>query len=378
MATSQDFARYLANRQDELDSVAAYYLLAELESRKPKLAEVYKRLALVEIKHANFWEEKLKAEGQIIPAWRMSVRARILCWLGKHFGPHFMAPIVAANEWAAQGSYGSQPEADGTGMSADERSHARLLGAITSTSRTGISGNSLARIEGRHYGGSSGNALRAAVLGSNDGLASNLSLIMGVAGASFSGPVILITGLAGLVAGACSMAMGEWLSVQNSRELYQRQIDIEAEEIEAAPAEEEEELALIYESKGVPAETAKTMAAHAMSDKSRALDTLAREELGIDPDELGGSAWTAAGTSFALFSLGAIVPLAPFIFLSGTSAVITSLVVSGAALFLIGVATTLFTGRGALYSGTRQLLIGLAVAGVTFGIGRLIGVNLAG
>jgi VIT1/CCC1 family predicted Fe2+/Mn2+ transporter len=377
MTTSSDYARYRANRQDELDSAAAYRTLAELESNNPKLAQVYIRLADVEVKHAKFWENQLHEAGQEVPQWRMSIRARILCWLGKHFGPQFMVPIISSMEQSSRNSYDNQSESQGTGMVEDERSHARLLGVITSGSERGVTGSSLARMEGRHRS-TSGNALRAAILGANDGLASNLSLIMGVAGAALSSHIILITGLAGLVAGACSMAMGEWLSVQNSRELYRRQLDIEAEEIASAPEEEQEELALIYESKGIPEQTARVMAKEVMSDKTRALDALSREELGINPEDLGGSAWIAAWTSFTLFSLGAIIPLMPFIFSHGAVAVITSLAASGVALFLIGVVTTLFTGRGFLYSGTRQLLIGLAAAGVTYGIGRWIGVNLTG
>jgi VIT1/CCC1 family predicted Fe2+/Mn2+ transporter len=220
--------------------------------------------------------------------------------------------------------------------------------------------------------------LRAAVLGANDGLVSNLSLVMGVAGAALSGPAILVTGLAGLLAGACSMAMGEWLSVQSTRELYQRQIAIEADEIVAAPEEEQAELALIYEAKGLSPEEANAVAAKLMADKANALDSLVREELGIDPEELGGSAWEAAVTSFVLFAGGALLPVLPFVALSGTQAVVVSLLVSALALFLIGAAITLLTGRGVLFSGMRQLLFGLAAAGLTYGIGRVLGVTLAG
>jgi VIT1/CCC1 family predicted Fe2+/Mn2+ transporter len=271
--------------------------------------------------------------------------------------------------------YDRQPEAQNTTLPADERSHARLLGAIVGT--TGIEGNALARFEGRHRA-IGGNALRAAVLGANDGLVSNLSLVMGVAGAELSGQAILVTGLAGLLAGACSMAMGEWLSVQSARELNQRQLAIEAEEIETVPEEEQQELALIYEAKGLSADEAKALAAKLMADKESALDALAREELGIDPQELGGSAWAAAGTSFVLFAGGAIVPVAPFLFLTGASAVSVSLLASALALFLVGAAITLVTGRSVFSTGLRQLLFGAAAAGVTYGIGRLLGVTLAG
>jgi VIT1/CCC1 family predicted Fe2+/Mn2+ transporter len=235
----------------------------------------------------------------------------------------------------------------------------------------------LADLEGRHRT-SGGNALRAAVLGANDGLVSNLSLVMGVAGADMSGGAILITGLAGLLAGAGSMALGEWLSVQSSRELYQRQIQIESEELRQAPEEEAEELALIYQAKGLPEEQANALAAKLIAQPANALDTLAREELGIDPEELGGSAWQAAATSFVLFAVGAVVPVVPFAFLTGTVAVTSSVVASGILLFIVGAGITLLTGRSVLYSGMRQVLFGLAAAALTFGVGRLIGVSLAG
>ncbi len=225
--------------------------------------------------------------------------------------------------------------------------------------------------------------VRAAVLGANDGLVSNMSLVMGVAGAEAGanvtgGHAILITGLAGLLAGACSMAMGEWLSVQSSRELYQRQIAIEAEELATSPQEEQEELALIYQAKGLPESQARQMASTIISNSDNALDTLAREELGIDPNELGGSALEAALTSFVLFAMGAIVPVIPFMFLAGKTAVITSLGFSTVVLFGIGAAITLMTGRGVLFTGARRLLFGYGAAGVTYAIGRLIGVSLGG
>jgi VIT1/CCC1 family predicted Fe2+/Mn2+ transporter len=240
-----------------------------------------------------------------------------------------------------------------------------------------MEGSTLAQIEGRHRT-AGGNTLRAAVLGANDGLLSNLSLVMGVAGANVSSQSILVTGLAGLLAGACSMALGEWLSVQSSRELYERQIQIERREVEEVPDEEEEELALIYEAKGLSEAQARTLAARMMADKTSALDTLAREELGIDPQELGGSAWAAGATSFLLFALGAIIPVAPFMFLKGITAVGASLLLSGLALFLIGAGITVLTGRSLLYSGSRQVLFGLAAAGITFSIGRWLGVSLGG
>jgi VIT1/CCC1 family predicted Fe2+/Mn2+ transporter len=240
-----------------------------------------------------------------------------------------------------------------------------------------MAGGVLAQFEGRHRA-TGGNALRAAVLGANDGMVSNLSLVMGVAGASNDNHAVLIAGIAGLLAGSISMALGEWLSVQSSRELYTNQIKIETMEINHNPQEEIEELALIYESRGVPKDQAKTLAAHIMENKESAVQTLAREELGIDPEALGGSAWEAAFTSFILFAIGAIVPLAPFIFFTGFTAIWVSIAFSVVGLFLLGAVTTLFTGVNTLFSGARMVIFGLAAAAVTFGIGKLIGVTIAG
>src|SRR5262249_49146143 len=170
---------------------------------------------------------------------------------------------------------------------AAERAHARIIQALAAPSPGEFSGSTIARLEGRHRG-LAGNALRAAVLGANDGLCSNLSLVMGVAGADLAPHAILITGLAGLLAGACSMALGEWLSVSTTRESYQRQIRTEADALEQVPEEEQEELALIYQAKGLPEDQAKALARQLISNKETALDTLVREELGIDPEELGG------------------------------------------------------------------------------------------
>jgi VIT1/CCC1 family predicted Fe2+/Mn2+ transporter len=268
-----------------------------------------------------------------------------------------------------QGAYDAQPEAAGTSLPRDERSHARLLGEIAGT---GLSGPSIARLEGRHRTG--GNALRAAVLGIDDGLVSNFCLVMGVAGASSDQRAVVLAGLAGLLAGSLSMALGEWLSVQSARELYSRQIAIESEELAAAPEEEQEELSLIYQAKGVPADQAAAIARQIVHGDTRAaLDALSREELAIDPHELGGSPWVAAGTSFAMFAIGALVPLVPFAFLAGAPAIVAAALLSALALFAVGALITVITGQSALSAGLRQLAIGVAAAAVTYGIGRLVG-----
>ena len=371
-----DLQRYQANRQAEIDSATLYEAIAEAE-RTPALADVYRRLAATERAHAGFWEARLREAGAPVPSSAPSRRARTLRWLARRFGPGFVLPTLIDAEAGDSGGYARQAESATTAMPAEEQSHGRLLRAIRATTTGGLEGSAVARLEGRHRA-VGGNALRAAVLGANDGLVSNLSLVMGVAGAELTGRSILITGLAGLLAGAGSMALGEWLSVQSSRELYQRQIDIEHEELVTAPEEEAEELALIYEAKGLPADQARALAARVIASPETALDTLAREELGIDPGELGGSAWEAAITSFLLFALGAIVPVLPFLFLDGTPAVLASVAGSAVALFGIGAAITLMTGRGVLFSGSRQLLFGLVAAALTYGVGRLIGVSLAG
>jgi VIT1/CCC1 family predicted Fe2+/Mn2+ transporter len=375
MVNDGSTARYRTNFQGEVDSAALYRAMAEAE-QDPHLSEVYRRLAAVEEAHAEFWGKELARIGATAPARRPGWRTRSLAWLARRFGPQFVLPTLSTLEQRDSGIYDQQPEAVAGGLPGAERSHNRVVEAMAVAMPGGASGSSLARLEGRHRTG--GNALRAAVLGANDGLVSNLSLVMGVAGASVAGGTILLTGLAGLVAGACSMAMGEWLSVTSSRELNQQQIDIEADELERLPDEEKEEMVLIYQAKGLDEAAARALADRLMANKDSALDTLVREELGIDPDELGGSPWAAASASFGLFALGAIFPVAPFFWLAGPAALIASLAASGVALVLIGAGTTLFTGRTVLFSSVRQLAIGFAAAGLTYGIGRLVGVAIGG
>jgi VIT1/CCC1 family predicted Fe2+/Mn2+ transporter len=373
MAAS-DLDRYQANLQDEIDGVALYRALAEVDP-DPALAGIYGRLADAEERHAALWRAKIREAGGTLGPERPAWRTRVLIALARRFGPGLVLPTIAGREEADRTKYAEQTDARAAGLSAEEQSHARLFRAIAPEGSSGVSGSVIAQFEGRHRA-SGGNALRAAVLGANDGLVSNASLVMGVAGADLAGRSILITGLAGLLAGSLSMALGEWLSVQSARELYAHQIGIEREELELMPAEEAEELALIYQSKGLPADRAKELADSIIQDQSAALDTLAREELGVDPEELGGSAWVAAITSFVLFSAGAIVPVFPYFFSSGWGAVIASVILSVIALFVIGAAITIITGQSALKSGGRQVLFGLAAAAITFGLGRLVGAGL--
>ena len=374
MPDSHSLDRYLSNLQGEIDSAGLYRALAEAES-DAHLSEVYRRLAAVEEAHAEFWRQQLAKSGTSAPRPRLGWRTRALAWLARRFGPQFVLPTISSLEQRDSAQYDHQPEAVAGGLPVAERSHNRIVQRIAASIPGGLSGGALAQLERRHRSG--GNALRAAVLGANDGLVSNLSLVMGAAGAVNSGPTILVVGLAGLVAGACSMAIGEWLSVNSAREMNQQQIDVEAEELKRAPEEEKEELALIYQSKGLDETQARALAERLMGNKETALDTLVREELGIDPTELGGSAWAAASSSFLLFAVGAIFPVAPYFWLHGSAALLASLALSGLALALIGAGTSLFTGRNVVFTSLRSLSLGFAAAAITYGVGRLVGVTLA-
>jgi VIT1/CCC1 family predicted Fe2+/Mn2+ transporter len=369
---SSDATRYRANFVDEINSAYLYRVAAELED-DTTTSGIYVRLAETEERHAALWEERLESLEAPVPDRRPLRRTRILAWFARRLGPGVITQLMASTEKAGRTMYDDQPEASGTSLPADERSHAVILDALREQQgSSGVRGTVLARLEGRHQA-VGGNALRAAVLGANDGLVSNTSLVMGVAGASFSGTAVLLSGLAGLLAGAISMALGEWLSVQSSRELHQAQIAVEREEILAMPEAEAEELALIYQAKGMPRDQAERAAREVMADPDSFLDTKVREELGIDPEGLGGSAWEAAIASFILFGLGAIIPVIAFFFLTGGEAILFSLGLSAIGLFGLGALTALVTGTGILRTGVRSLLLGLIAAGVTFGIGTALG-----
>ncbi len=373
MAPTRDIRRYRENLRDEQNSAELYRALADFE-KEPKLAGIYRRLAETEDAHAEAWAKRLRDAGADVPAFRTAFRTRLLIRLTRRFGIDAVLPVLSSIERMATHGYSGQPEA--ADMVPAERSHARLLRQLEQ-GPAGMQGSALARFEGRHRS-AGGNALRAAVLGASDGLLSNFNLVMGVAGAELASAGILLTGFAGLLAGAISMGLGEWISVQSSRELYEKQIGTEAEEIRTVPEEETEELVLIYQARGMDEESARLLATRLMKNPESALDTLARDELGVNPEDLGGSAWEAAVTSFLLFAAGAVVPVIPFVFLKGTAAIVLSAVLSAAGLFLIGSAITLFTGRSLLHSGLRQVLFGLTAAGAVFLIGRLVGVSIGG
>jgi VIT1/CCC1 family predicted Fe2+/Mn2+ transporter len=372
--TSGDIPRYLANWQAEVDSTLQYLAMAAHEPDQAT-ARVYQSLAEIERKHADFWDSRLRAAGHHPGPRKPSWRARVLIFCAERWGAKSVLQTVASSEYEARNDYVPQAETAATSMTSEEHSHARVLRTILA--QTGLGAATFSRTEKGHRR-LGGNALRAAVLGSNDGLSSNLSLVMGVAGATVDTHTLLLTGVAGLLAGACSMAMGEWISVRSSRELADREIRTEQDELEANPEEERQELQLIYEAKGLSSTEAAELSRKLLSDPKAAIDVLSREELGLDPAERGGSPWVAAGTSMLLFALGALVPVLPLLFLTGMTAIVASLVAGGVGLGLIGTAIAVFTGRSVIYSAGRQLVLGLLAAGVTFAIGRLIGVAIAG
>jgi VIT1/CCC1 family predicted Fe2+/Mn2+ transporter len=356
---------------DEMDGAAMYRALAERAQGEQR--DIFLELAAAEERHARHWASKLAELGEPEPRpgdHRQRLKTRLIAWLARRFGPGAVLPIVERAEIADAGHYDDVPDAT-LAMATDERIHARVLAGLTpSNAKTGI-----LRGERWHRGDPSG-ALRAAVFGVNDGLVSNLSLVMGVTGGEAGHGFILLAGLAGLLAGAFSMGAGEFISVTSQRELFEREIRLESEEISAMPDEEANELALIYRAKGVGREEAETMAARIMRNPETALDTMAREELGLNPEELG-SPLRVAVSSFVSFATGAVVPVIPWLFASGTAAFLASIILSTLALFLIGAGISLLTGRSAVRSGLRQLLVGGSAAAATFGIGRLIGVSVS-
>jgi VIT1/CCC1 family predicted Fe2+/Mn2+ transporter len=363
----------LKNIQTEVDAGFLYDLLAKHE-KDENVANVFKQMSEIENTHALIFMQKNKMDVSLLPG--PSNRAKILKFIGSVLGYDYVLGVLLDTEKSISSSIISARKSSNTSTSISDTAHVTILKNILNNNQN-ISGSNLARFEKRHRS-VGGNALRAAVLGGNDGLVSNFSLVMGIAGATNGQSEVLLAGVAGLLAGALSMALGEWISVKSSQELYENQMQLEMDELEHNPEGEEKELALIYISKGIPETQARTMAKQIMSNIENAHEVLIKEELGINKEDLEGSAMEAAVTSFLLFSLGAIIPVVPFIFLHGFNAILLSTFLSAIGLFLIGASITLFTGKSVWFSGFRQVLFGLVAAGITFGIGKLIGVAVLG
>jgi len=338
--------------QQEMDSVFIYRVIALVE-KAPEKHALFKKLAADAEGQAEIWAKKMHAEGQQAPVFVPSLRTRLVASLVRRLGTRSVRAVLAAMK-------------------------VRGMSVFTSV----LTGHPLPRsaeeIGQRHRSAGGGN-LRALVFGANDGLVSNAGLILGVVGATGGngeGRAVVISGIAGLLAGAFSMASGEYVSVRSQREMFEHQIAAERDELETYPEAEAAELATIYQARGLSLDDANHMAASIIKNPAYALDALAREELGLDPEHLG-SPWGAAGSSFVSFSLGAVIPLLPFLLTRGHPALFGSMAATGVALFAIGAAISLFTGRSAWRGGVRMLLIGAAAAGATFLIGRLLDVTVS-
>lgn len=362
--------------QVEVDMAFLYDSIAHIQ-KDENLTKVLLALSAIEAGHASKIFEIITKSDPAFKLPKPSSRAKIQLKLGKLFGYDSIISSLTGVEREAAKSTIKDKLKKGETISGYEHNHLKIIEAVGNSSSANFSSGIMSKFEGRHKS-VGGNALRAAVLGANDGLVSNMSLVMGVAGAAAGNKTILLTGIAGLLAGAISMALGEWLSVQSSRELHLQQIALETEELENSPEDEKKELALLYQAKGMDTKTANDLADKVFLTKETALDALIIEELGIDKDELGGSAWEAAFASFALFVTGAIIPVFPFFFYDGKTAVYLCMAGSVVGLFLIGSIITLFTGKSIFLSGFRQVLFGLAAAAITYGIGMLIGVSFVG
>jgi len=374
--TAEERARSLANLKLERDAIVLYDRLAAIEKDFDRAA-AFRRIAGNERRHADIWATRLEQAGaKVPPHGGPRLRVRVIIWLAQMLGTKRVAELVKALEGDEEEAYADQLTPETAAIAADEREHAAIWDEIKgSVPRRRPNNRGGLREEAWHRGGNSG-TLRAAVFGANDGLVSNLSLVMGVAGAISDNHFIVLAGTAGLLAGAFSMAAGEYISMQSQREMFENQIAMEREEMRVMPDVEQEELAQIYRAKGLPEEDAQRVAASLMADPAKALDTKVREELGLNPDELG-SPWGAAWSSFIAFAVGAVLPLVPFLLTSGQPAFVGALALSFVSLFAVGAAVSLVTGRGMLFSGVRQVLIGAAAAAVTYGVGSVIGANLA-
>jgi VIT1/CCC1 family predicted Fe2+/Mn2+ transporter len=354
----------------EWDAAALYRGLADLSRGRRR--EVLSELAAIEDKHADFWSDKIREYGAEPPTFgEFSPSRRTLVMIDKarRYSPDLVLPVVEQDERNAVDGYADEPEAPAS-MIAEEAEHAKALDELM---RLGPeSGDDGPLSEPWHRSDKSG-ALRAGIFGINDGLVSNTSLVMGFAGAAAPRATVLLAGLAGLLAGAFSMAAGEYISMANQREAYERELQFEREEIEFHPEDEKLELQLIYEAKGVDAETAAAMARQVMSDREVALDTMAREELGLDPDDLG-SPWKAALSSFVAFAAGAVLVVLPYLVTGGAAALTAAIVLALLALVTVGVVMARLNGRPVLRSVLRQLTVGVLAAGATFVLGTVFGV----
>ena len=360
---------WLQNLLDERDGAALYEGLAKYEKDGAK-AQSFKELAQAERRHAEIWQRKLEKAGVPLPPDRASARTRALVWLARRLGSAAVVPMVLETEAGDADKYDRQG-GEATEIAEEERAHRQRLVGMSHGQPTDAR-ELIAQRERWHRSGRRAGSFRAAIFGINDGLLSNLSLILGVAGAGVEPRTVLVTGFAGLLAGAFSMAAGEYTSVASQRDLLARQVAMERREIDEAPEEEAAELALIFKQKGLSTEQASRTAAELLKNADSAADTLVREELGLDPEDLG-SPRHAAVASFALFSVGAVIPILPFLVLRGTPAVAIAAGLAGAVLAGVGGLVGFLSGTNVVLSAARMVGLAAVAAGVTYGVGRLFG-----
>lgn len=349
----QDKERIIDSLDEERTAAYLYGFVVVAETGVNK--KMFENLKKASEKQADIWAESLRKLGVELPPFNPSPRARLTAYLLQILHPRHLLPVLAANKVRGLGVYRS-----GQVISGGEGTSDSTLLATPAEER-------------RHRAGRGGGALRASVFGINDGLVSNASLIIGVTGAGANPEFILLSGVAGLLAGGFSMAAGEYISVRTQREMYEQQIALEREEIAAMPEEEIDELAEIYHAKGLSYEQAHVLARKMISNPETGLEALAREELGLDPGGLA-SPWAAAGASFASFVAGAVIPLVPHFFAQGPLALQLTMGTSLAALLAVGATMSLFTGKSAVLGALRMTLIGGLAAAATFAIGNLFGV----
>ncbi|HYD41474.1 MAG TPA: VIT1/CCC1 family protein [Anaeromyxobacter sp.] len=360
---------WLQNLADERDGAALYEGLAKYE-KDPARAESFRELARAERRHADIWQRKLEKAGVPLPSELPSTRVRVLVWLARRLGSAAVVPMALEAEAGDADKYDLQGE-EAAAIAEEERAHRQVLSGMSARSPAGA--RELISVRERwHRGGGRAGSIRAAIFGMNDGLVSNLSLILGVAGAGVEPHTVVVTGFAGLLAGAFSMAAGEYTSVASQRDLLARQVEMERREIAEAPEEEAAELALIFKQKGLSTEQASRTAAEILKHPESALDTLVREELGLDPEDLG-SPWGAASSSFLMFAVGAIVPLVPFLFGTGPWAAAASAGLAGLVLGGVGGLVGFLSGTSIARSAGRMVALAGLAAGVTYLVGRLFG-----
>ena len=351
----------------ELEAAAVYSALAETEKDADR-AEVFQQLVVSEMRHAARWAQKLGVDPKSLVPGSFSLKVRVVQWLARLLGTGRVVPLLLRGEAREISTYAADPEA--RDLVTEEREHTRMLQGLASAGPPDKSRHARGGLAG------GGGSLRAAVLGVNDGLVSNFSLVMGVAGGTGNADIVLLAGVAGLLAGAFSMAAGEYVSVRSQREIYENEIRKERIELQEWPEEEEEELVLIYRAKGLSQEEARQVAKRLMADPEVALDTMAREEMGLNPSQLG-SPWGASISSFVAFVVGAIFPILPYIFNAGNLAFSLSAFLSAGALVAVGGLLALVSGRNVAWGALRMLLVGGSAAAVTFGVGSFIGVSVS-